>query len=328
VTDVIRIKRRALGGAAGAPSSLAIGELAYNEVDGGLYIGLSNGTIVQVNLAGGGGGSETTGDAKLTFKTAADAGWVFMDDGTIGDASSGATTRANADTSSLFSLFWTNIVYPYQFNCTITIASPAVITATAHNFSVGQRVRFTTTGVLPTPLTVGTDYFIISTGFGANAFRISTTYGGAAVNTSGSQSGSHIVVGYFELLMQDNTGAAIGKGLTAAADFAAHKRLPLPKQLGRSIVAAGSGAGLTQRFLGFNAGEESHAQSLAEMVAHSHTVNHNAMTWSGQIFSDSVDSYIVPTNPNTATISTTNTGSGAAANVMQPSTFWNIMIKL
>ena len=42
MTDVLRIRRRALGGAAGAPASLAVGELAFNEVDGGLYIGRSN----------------------------------------------------------------------------------------------------------------------------------------------------------------------------------------------------------------------------------------------------------------------------------------------
>jgi hypothetical protein len=55
VADVLRIKRRALGGAAGAPGSLAVGELAFNEVDGGLYIGRSNGSVVQVNTGGGSG---------------------------------------------------------------------------------------------------------------------------------------------------------------------------------------------------------------------------------------------------------------------------------
>ena len=53
--------------------------------------------------------SFTTGDVKTTLKTAADAGWVMMNDGTIGDASSGATTRANADTQALFTLLWTNV---------------------------------------------------------------------------------------------------------------------------------------------------------------------------------------------------------------------------
>ena len=32
----------------------------------------------------------TTGDIKLTLKTTADAGWAMFNDGTIGDASSGA----------------------------------------------------------------------------------------------------------------------------------------------------------------------------------------------------------------------------------------------
>lgn len=48
----------------------------------------------------------TTGDVKLTYKTRADAGWVMMNDGSIGNASSGATTRANADCYDLFVLLW------------------------------------------------------------------------------------------------------------------------------------------------------------------------------------------------------------------------------
>jgi hypothetical protein len=55
MTDILRIKRRALGGSAGAPVSLAVGELAFNEVDGGLYIGRSDANIVQVNAPGAGG---------------------------------------------------------------------------------------------------------------------------------------------------------------------------------------------------------------------------------------------------------------------------------
>jgi hypothetical protein len=50
----------------------------------------------------------STGDVKLTIKTTADAGWVLMNDGTIGNGSSGGTTRANADTVALFTLLWNN----------------------------------------------------------------------------------------------------------------------------------------------------------------------------------------------------------------------------
>lgn len=51
----------------------------------------------------------TTGDVKLTMKTTADAGWIMCNDGTIGSATSGGTTRANADTEDLFTLLWNNV---------------------------------------------------------------------------------------------------------------------------------------------------------------------------------------------------------------------------
>jgi hypothetical protein len=52
----------------------------------------------------------STGDVKVTFKTTADSGWVLMNDGTIGNAASGGTTRANADTVDLFTLLYNNTV--------------------------------------------------------------------------------------------------------------------------------------------------------------------------------------------------------------------------
>lgn len=55
----------------------------------------------------------TTGDVKLTLKTTADTGWVMFDDGTIGSATSGATTRANADTVDLYTLLWNNVSDTY-----------------------------------------------------------------------------------------------------------------------------------------------------------------------------------------------------------------------
>jgi hypothetical protein len=42
MADILRIKRRYTGGAAGAPTTLANGELAYNEVDDKLYYGKGN----------------------------------------------------------------------------------------------------------------------------------------------------------------------------------------------------------------------------------------------------------------------------------------------
>lgn len=76
---------------------------------------------------------------------------------------------------------------------TVTIASPGVFSLTAHGFAIGTVVYFATTGALPTGLTVGTAYYIITAGFTADAFRVSTSINGSVVNTSGSQSGTHTV---------------------------------------------------------------------------------------------------------------------------------------
>lgn len=77
---------------------------------------------------------------------------------------------------------------------TVTIASPGVFTSNGHGFTAGSTVVFATTGALPTGLTAGTTYYVISSGLTANAFQVSATLGGAAINTSGSQSGTHTIV--------------------------------------------------------------------------------------------------------------------------------------
>lgn len=72
---------------------------------------------------------------------------------------------------------------------TAPVASPGVVTDTAHGFSNGQAVAFTTTGALPTGLTAGTFYFIINQA--TNTYQLSLTAGGSAINFTGSTSGVH-----------------------------------------------------------------------------------------------------------------------------------------
>ena len=75
---------------------------------------------------------------------------------------------------------------------TITIATPGVVSWTGHDFVAGDQVVFQTTGALPTGLTAGTTYFVIAAGLTPGvSFQVSASAGGAAVNTSGSQSGVH-----------------------------------------------------------------------------------------------------------------------------------------
>lgn len=194
----------------------------------------------------------TTGDVKLTLKTTADSGWVMMDDGTIGDASSSATTRANADTEDLFTLLWTN-----------------------------------------------------------------TADADCAVST--------------------------GRGASAAADFAAHKTIALPKALGRALACYGAGSGLTSRNLAHVVGEETHTLTGAEsgLVSHSHAKGTLAGSFpidtSGGSAGTALAGPLTTIGHNDTTFATTITGSTATAaaadasnahNNMQPTVFLNVMIKL
>ena len=79
---------------------------------------------------------------------------------------------------------------------TISNASPAVVTYTAHGLAAGDTVTFSVTsgGSLPTGLTAGTTYYVIAAGLGANVFEVSATSGGAAINTGSAGSGTFSVV--------------------------------------------------------------------------------------------------------------------------------------
>ena len=77
---------------------------------------------------------------------------------------------------------------------TITSANPGVVTLSAHGLSTGSCIEPTTTGTLPTNLSVNTNYYVIYVD--ANSFRLATSaanaIAGTAIDTSGgSPSGTH-----------------------------------------------------------------------------------------------------------------------------------------
>lgn len=84
--------------------------------------------------------------------------------------------------------YWNaNIGYsPIQI--TISIASPGVITLpTGFSFPDGTALTLTSTGALPTGLTVGQVYFVVNSTGGT--FELSTSLGGSPITTTGTQSG-------------------------------------------------------------------------------------------------------------------------------------------
>ena len=117
------------------------------------------------------GSGFTTGDVKLTLKTTADSGWVLMNDTTIGNGSSGASGRANADTVDLYTLLWNNTA---DAQCAVstgrganaaadyaankTIALPKALGRALATYGAGSgltsRVLALTTGVETHPLSI------------------------------------------------------------------------------------------------------------------------------------------------------------------------------
>jgi len=88
---------------------------------------------------------------------------------------------------------------------TVTVASPAIFSATAHNLVPGDLIILETTGALPTGLSVDTSgiaYVVLANKMTADAFTLSSgavnasgVIGNSGVltplNTSGTQSGTH-----------------------------------------------------------------------------------------------------------------------------------------
>lgn len=99
----------------------------------------------------------------------------------------------------------------------VSVASPGVVSYTAHPFLANDPVVFTA-GTLPTGLTVGTVYFVRNPA--ANTFELSATSGGASINTTGSPS----------------VGASIGRAFGTSHTQFLHKTGNLPALTGTLLL--------------------------------------------------------------------------------------------
>jgi hypothetical protein len=157
---------------------------------------------------------QPTGSLIFGLWTTAPPGYVLFDDKSIGDASSGATGRANADTEDLFTLLWTNcaeadapvsgggrgasaaadfsahktLTLPVALGRAIAVAgSGSGLTARALGHAVGEEAHALTSAENG-PHAHGLNLFTSSTTSGANENIVNG--GGASTNTASSGSGT------------------------------------------------------------------------------------------------------------------------------------------
>jgi hypothetical protein len=147
------------------------------------------GLVIRAGASSGGG---IDGLFDITdFGAVADV--VFLDDGVITASDATVTSATGGFTGQAGK---TIVIGDGQSQSgagtfTVTVASPAVFTKVGHGFTFGQAVILTTTGALPTGLTALTRYYVRDDA--ADTFRVSAAKGGTAINTSGTQSGTHTV---------------------------------------------------------------------------------------------------------------------------------------
>jgi hypothetical protein len=260
----------------------------------------------------------TTGDVKLTMKTAADAGWILMNDTTIGNAASGATGWANADTLPLYTLIWNNI------NDTWAPVIGGRGVSAAADFAANKQLAL--------PKTLG---------------RALAGYGTGTVRQDGVDGGVDLGNDEFVVVANNNmwvTGMPVVfslasgtiTGLTSGNTYYVIRSANNRIKLASSLANAQNGIAIdltakstpvwsivhtfTARALGEAVGEVAHAMSSTELLAHTHTID-------GAFANGTSDGPTVP-RASYQSVQSASTGGNAAMNIMQPTVFFNVMVKL
>lgn len=79
----------------------------------------------------------------------------------------------------------------FNFVSVTVDAGTDVFTATAHGLVAGDTVIFETDGTIPTGVTADSQYYVISSGLTADAFKVSTTLGGSTIDVTNAQTSSN-----------------------------------------------------------------------------------------------------------------------------------------
>lgn len=258
--------------------------------------------------------SPRTGDTRTSLNTFSPYGWVPANDGTIGSAASMTTTRSNADTWPLYNLIYTTVNNTFA-PVTGGRTSPGNTTAAAYtDFSTNKAMALTKAlGRALIGLPTSSSFAYANTGI----ITIADTtlyYVGSPVILSNLSAGTPFSANtvYYVIPISGTTFSLATSYANALA--------------GTAITGSSAGTGTVNFALGGAFGEDQHTQLEIEIATHSH-----AWKGGGHFLGDTSGSAInsagVGAGITTQTTTATD-GSSAPFNIVQPSTYLNVFLKL
>lgn len=270
-----------------------------------------------------------TGDIKSSMNPFSNSpvqnGWIPLNDGTIGNISSNATTRAKPDSWLLFKLIWDNTT---ASDCPIYDTSGTAVSKGGTALSDWNANRS-----IQLPLTVGkviadrgaTGYSPTSLAYtssvSTNLYTVSSTAGfktGKPVILSGGTPSSFTFNGlvYFAIVVSSTTLRLATSSNNAIA--------------GVPLVIGSNGSGTITTpptyALGHAEGENVHKPTIAEMVNHNHTPGVRIRATGGS--SGSGRSFFSPDTGPFNSVAVTDQGGSNPFSIFQPTVFYNMIIKL
>lgn len=283
--------------------------------------------------------SPRTGDIRTSLNTFYYFGWVPMNNGTIGNASSNATSRANADTWQLFNLIWTAFSI-YNNGTTNTLAqmvssagsNVAYGASAIADFNANKAITLSPTmgrvilGAVPVdarPQTWGTSYTASSSG-------------GLLLTTTTNVSFFNGLPIYFQNIGGTFPTGIDGTHIYYVANFngtnAFNVATSFDNAMAGTVIAYTNSGTPTNNVFGIQAGtsegEYAHTQLVNELAQHQHNPLAPMTNFWGDGTTNTTQGGAGVIGRANTTGNVTNLSAQVGFNITQPGVFMNIFMKL
>ncbi len=289
--------------------------------------------------------SPRTGDIRTGLSSFYPYGWVPLNDGTIGNPSSNATTYEQGDCWQLFSLMW-NLFQPYDSGSNLNpIAQMYSSGGSATNYGASAISDWNANKSLALMKTMGMvmlgtvplSAMLLANSSGGYKLAISsatTSSGNLLFNVLGTQS---MFVGMPVVFSSTGTypGTIVANAVYYVTNILSATTFQVATSFANAIVGTATGGtsttytGSLTAYLqpqGSFEGEYAHTQALSEVVSHTHNLTgQTGVSVPNILISLGGSSLLGPAGGATVTQAT---GSGTPFNVTQPGTFYNLYMKL